>query len=292
MFGHNQAQKLEELVEEHKKHKRQANTCFVAITSGKGGVGKSTLSSNLAYMLYRLGFRVAVFDADIGLANLDVMFGVKSKKNLLHVLRGECCLSEIILTIEPEGLFLIPGDSGSEILKYAGTTIVEQIVDDSAFLDMLDFVLIDTGAGIGEHTQAFLNAADEIIVVTIPDPAALTDAYATIKLCSRTKERLFMVLNMVRGEKEAQGIFDKIRKVALQNIHELKLELLGSLSFDAVVSKSVKSRNLFVLQSPNSLCSLEIESIGRLLAEKLERKMLTKERGRFGRFLQRFLQQF
>ncbi|MDE7196046.1 MAG: AAA family ATPase, partial [Helicobacter sp.] len=165
MFS-NQARELEELVS-GSAH-REVATRLVAVTSGKGGVGKSTLSSNLAYTLYRLGFRVGVFDADIGLANLDVMFGVKSDKNLLNVLRGECALSDIIITIEPEGLFLIPGESGAEILKYNGSLIFERLIDETTFLDSLDFVIIDTGAGLGEHTQAFLNAADDVIVVTIP----------------------------------------------------------------------------------------------------------------------------
>ena len=290
MFS-NQARELEELVSESEQN-RQVATRLVAITSGKGGVGKSTLSSNLAYTLYRLGFRVGVFDADIGLANLDVMFGVKSDKNLLNVLRGECSLSEIIITIEPEGLFLIPGESGAEILKYNGTLIFERLIDETTFLDSLDFVIIDTGAGLGEHTQAFLNASDDVIVVTIPDPAALTDAYATIKLCARSKEQIFMILNMVKHAKEAQGIFEKIYKVASQNISQLHLEFLGAITFDSIVSKSVKSRQLFAAQSPNSAPAVELESIARLLAEKLERKVLTKENGRFGRFLQKILQQF
>lgn len=290
MFS-NQARELEELVSESEQN-RQVATRLVAITSGKGGVGKSTLSSNLAYTLYRLGFRVGVFDADIGLANLDVMFGVKSDKNLLNVLRGECSLSEIIVTIEPEGLFLIPGESGAEILKYNGALIFERLIDETTFLDSLDFVIIDTGAGLGEHTQAFLNASDDVIVVTIPDPAALTDAYATIKLCARSKEQIFMILNMVKHTKEAQGIFEKIYKVASQNISQLHLEFLGAITFDSIVSKSVKSRQLFAAQSPNSAPAVELESIARLLAEKLERKVLTKENGRFGRFLQKILQQF
>lgn len=291
MMFSNQARELEELVSESEQN-RQVATRLVAITSGKGGVGKSTLSSNLAYTLYRLGFRVGVFDADIGLANLDVMFGVKSDKNLLNVLRGECSLSEIIITIEPEGLFLIPGESGAEILKYNGTLIFERLIDETTFLDSLDFVIIDTGAGLGEHTQAFLNASDDVIVVTIPDPAALTDAYATIKLCARSKEQIFMILNMVKHTKEAQGIFEKIYKVASQNISQLHLEFLGAITFDSIVSKSVKSRQLFAAQSPNSAPAVELESIARLLAEKLERKVLTKENGRFGRFLQKILQQF
>lgn len=289
MFS-NQAHKLEELVS--KSEQRNVATRLIAITSGKGGVGKSTISSNLAYTLYRLGFKVGVFDADIGLANLDVMFGVKSSKNLLNVLRGECSLSDIIVTIEPEGLFLIPGESGAEILKYNGNLIFERLVDETAFLDSLDFVIIDTGAGLGEHTQAFLNAADEVIVVTIPDPAALTDAYATIKLCACSKKQIFMILNLVKNQKEAQGIFDKIHKVASQNINNLDLELLGAIASDSIVSKSVKNRHLFAMQSPHSAPAAELENIARALAEKLERKVLTKEDGRFGRFLQKILQQF
>ena len=101
-----------------------------------------------------------------------------------------------------------------------------------------------------------------------------------------------MILNMVKHAKEAQGIFEKIHKVALQNISQLRLELLGAIAFDSVVSKSVKSRQLFAAQSPNSAPAAELEAIARMLAEKLERKVLTKENGRFGRFLQKILQQF
>lgn len=287
----NQAQKLEELMKE-KETPKNSNTKFLAITSGKGGVGKSTISANLAYTLWSLGFRVGILDADIGLANLDVMFGVKSDKNLLHVLKGECKLEEIIIAIE-EGLYLIPGESGAEILKYSGELMFERFMEETALLDSLDFVVVDTGAGIGEHIQAFLNSSDEVIVVTVPDPAAITDAYATIKVTARQKKRIFMLMNMVKNEKEASGIFEKIKKVADQNIgNGLRLELLGKLEQDGAVARATKTRTIFAKEQPNAPASLELQNIARSVANKVERKVLVNEDKRFGRFLKRILGHF
>lgn len=255
-------------------------------------MGKSTISANLAYTLWSLGFRVGILDADIGLANLDVMFGVKSDKNLLHVLKGECKLEEIIIAIE-EGLYLIPGESGAEILKYSGELMFERFMEETALLDSLDFVVVDTGAGIGEHIQAFLNSSDEVIVVTVPDPAAITDAYATIKVTARQKKRIFMLMNMVKNEKEASGIFEKIKKVADQNIgNGLRLELLGKLEQDGAVARATKTRTIFAKEQPNAPASLELQNIARSVANKVERKVLVNEDKRFGRFFKRILGHF
>lgn len=275
-----------------KETPKNSNTKFLAITSGKGGVGKSTISANLAYTLWSLGFRVGILDADIGLANLDVIFGVKSEKNLLHVLKGECKLEEIIIAIE-EGLYLIPGESGAEILKYSGELMFERFMEETALLDSLDFVVVDTGAGIGEHIQAFLNSSDEVIVVTVPDPAAITDAYATIKVTARQKKRIFMLMNMVKNEKEASGIFEKIKKVADQNIgNGLRLELLGKLEQDGAVARATKTRTIFAKEQPNAPASLELQNIARSVANKVERKVLVNEDKRFGRFFKRILGHF
>ena len=272
MIG-NQAKKLEELVSSNSA-KKSKKTRFIAITSGKGGVGKSTISSNLAYSLSQKGLNVGIFDADIGLANLDVMFNVKIKKNILHVLKGEATVSDILIPIT-RNLILIPGESGDEILKYSDMALFERFMEEAKVLDKLDIMIIDTGAGIGEHIQMFLNAADDVIVVTVPDPAAITDAYATIKTIATLRDDIGMIMNQVKSEKEAKGVFDKIKKVANANIaSNLNLSLVGKINSDVKVSSSVKQRALFTAQYPSSQPSKDIDSIVNKVVSKLERNML------------------
>jgi len=287
----NQANKLKDIVKNDIT--KPSNTKFVAITSGKGGVGKSTVSANMANILAKNGYKVALFDADIGLANLDVILNVRINKNILHVLKGECSLSEIIVPVS-KNLILIPGESGDEILKYSDQFIFERFFDETAMLDDLDFVIVDTGAGIGGHIQLFLEAADEVIVVTVPDPAAITDAYATIKVTSKIKNNLHLILNMVRNEKEAKLIFEKIKKVALSNIGDgLELNLIGKLPEDKLIAKSIKQRTLFTNDSPNSLASMDMKRIVNNLVYKLERKVLKDGVSRsFGSFFKRLIEQF
>jgi len=275
MIGH-QAEKLEELValNSQNAHKKSKKTRFVAITSGKGGVGKSTISSNLAYVLAESGLNVGIFDADIGLANLDVMFNVKIKKNILHVLKGEATVKDILIPIT-RNLILIPGESGSEILKYSDMALFEKFMQEAQVLDKLDVMIIDTGAGIGEHIQMFLDAADDVIVVTVPDPAAITDAYATIKTIANVRNDIGVIMNQVRNTKEADAVFSKIKKVALANIRaDLDLHLVGKINSDTKVSSSVKQRALFCVSHPSSDAYRDIASIANTIAAKLERDVL------------------
>ncbi|WP_278916789.1 P-loop NTPase [Helicobacter pullorum] len=283
----NQAANLELLLNSPKK----INTKFVTITSGKGGVGKSTFSANLAYKLWQLGFKVGIFDADIGLANLDILFGVRCEKNLLHVLKNQATLKDIIIPIE-RNLYLIPGDSGTDIFRYKSEFMFETLIEDSSFLDGLDFVLIDTGAGIGEYTQTFLKNSDDSIVLTIPDPAAITDAYATIKLTSTFKDKIFMVINMAKNQEEAEMIFKKIQKIAQSNIGNISLDYLGKLTKNPLINHYSKNRGIFVKEEPNCSASMEIEKIARTLAAKMEQNVLVQEDKRFGKFLKRILGHF
>jgi flagellar biosynthesis protein FlhG len=280
----NQAKKLQELIDS-KEDKRfsSSKTRFVAITSGKGGVGKSTISANLAYIFAKYGYKVGVFDADIGLANLDVMFNVRVKRNIVHVLKGEVKLSDVLIDIMPN-LTLIPGDSGEEILKYSDAGMFERLMeDDSNTLDDLDILIIDTGAGIGDKTQLFLNVADDILVVTVPDPAAITDAYATIKITSRSRDNIGMILNQVSSEREALTIFGKIEKVAKANIgSNLKLEYYGKVALDGAVGLSIKRRTLFCKEQPYATATQDLEKVARHLAKKLEHNMLIKPDGASG----------
>lgn len=272
MIGH-QAKKLEELVSSNAT-KKSKKTRFIAITSGKGGVGKSTISSNLAYVLSQSGFNVGIFDADIGLANLDVMFNVKIKKNILHVLKGEATVADILIPIT-RNLILIPGESGDEILKYADKALFERFMNEAEVLDKLDFMIIDTGAGIGEHIQMFLDAADDVIVVTVPDPAAITDAYATIKTIAVLRNDIGLIMNQVKGSKEAVAVYEKIKKVALANIGSgLNLKLIGKIDSDLKVSTSVKQRALFSVAYPSSSVHKDIVAIANSIAGNLERNVL------------------
>ncbi|QPH96267.1 P-loop NTPase [Campylobacter concisus] len=286
----NQAQKLQNLVQSQNKAK---NTHFIAITSGKGGVGKSTISANLANVLSQNGYKVGLFDADIGLANLDVILNVKMGKNLLHVLKGECSLKDILIPIN-KNLILIPGESGDEILKFNNQFLFERFLDEASELDQLDFLIIDTGAGIGGSTQLFLEAADEVVVVTVPDPAAITDAYAVIKIVSRFKNNELLLLNMVKNEAEATRIYENVKRVANANIGpSLNLELIGYVASDKSVARSIKQRTLFTDDEAYGSASVQIKNIASNLLYRLERKVLKDEQSRsFGGFFKRLIEQF
>jgi flagellar biosynthesis protein FlhG len=165
--------------------------------------------------------------------------------------------------------------------------LFEKFMQEAQVLDKLDVMIIDTGAGIGEHIQMFLNASDDVIVVTVPDPAAITDAYATIKTIATLRDDISVIMNQVKNEKEAVGIFEKIKKVANANIGgQLDLQLMGKINEDTKVSSSVKKRALFCIEFPGSQPSKDLDAIVSRITAKLERNVLvtSSESGLSGLF--------
>ena len=274
-----QADKLKELIGTDTTIKKPKSTRFIAITSGKGGVGKTTITANLGYALYKLGFKVALLDADIGLANLDVILRVNSSKNLYNVLKNECSLKDIIVEIEKD-FILIPGKSGNEILDFADEVIFSsRFFNELDILNDYDFFLIDTGAGIDKKVQIWLEASDDAIIVTVPEPAAITDAYAMIKVVSEKKDLVFMLLNEVSNEKEAINIFSKIKNVAKANLSkEFRLQIIGYIQKSKTISNSSIKRTLFVKEDPYSSASKQIFDIAKKIAKISERKVLEEDK--------------
>ena len=285
-----QADKLKELVKS--ENPKKLKTRVIAITSGKGGVGKTTLTANLGYALHSLGFKVALFDADIGLANLDVILKVNSKKNILDVLKNEVSLEDIIVEIEKD-FVLIPGESGDEIINFADEITLSNFFTQLEVLKDFDFFLIDTSAGIDKKVQVFLDAADDVIVVTVPEPAAITDAYAMIKIISEKRDIAYMVLNEVNSEKEANNIFKRILKVAKENLKEnFRLLMLGYIKRDKIVINSSTRRELFVKEYPNSVVSQQIINLAKKIVKISERKVLVEDESGLSKFFKRILSSF
>jgi flagellar biosynthesis protein FlhG len=234
----------------------------IAITSGKGGVGKTNLSVNLGISLCQLGQRVALLDADMGLANVDILIGMYPEYNLSHVLSGEKTLTDIMLN-GPEGLKVIPGASG--IQKMSELSALEQAAIVRAFSDIdqdLDVLIVDTAAGISGSVINFARACQEIIVVVCDEPTSLTDAYAFIKLLNRDYGlRNFHVLtNMVQTVQQGHLLFQKLTKVTDRYL-DVSLQFDGAVPFDEYLRKSVQKQTPVVAAFPRSKAALAIKAI-------------------------------
>ena len=243
----------------------------IAIASGKGGVGKTNIVANLAIALRRRGQRVIVIDADLGLANLDTLLGVNPRATLRHVLRGECALRDVLVE-GPAGIQLVPAASGFEDLTQLTDTqrllLLEQVDSlDGAF----DVLLLDTGAGISSNVLFFAAAAHETMVVVTPEPTALTDAYALVKVLStRYAEQRFTVLvNMARGEFEARRTFTHLSRVAERFLH-VSLRWAGWVPFDAEVPEAVRRQRAVVELAPRAPVSLAFEALAQRLVDEPE----------------------
>lgn len=235
---------------------------IIAVTSGKGGVGKSNFTLNFALELQKLGRKVLVFDADIGMANIDVLMGVRSQYNLFHLLNREKTMSEII-QIGPNSLPFIAGGSGmTELFSLSEEDLLYFTRQIEEIAHGMDYILFDTGAGLSKETIRFITASDECIVVTTPEPTAITDAYALVKVVHDLEHAASfrLVVNRAMDRREAQQTADKIRLVAEKFLH-LDIRVLGHVSDDPHVSQAVKKQTPFSIRFPNSQASKDIQEL-------------------------------
>jgi flagellar biosynthesis protein FlhG len=235
----------------------------IAVTSGKGGVGKTNLSVNIGIALAQMGRRVALLDADMGLANVDILLGMYPKFNLSHVLAGEKTLDEIMLE-GPSGLKVIPGASG--IQKMSELSAVEQAAVIRAFSEIdkdLDVLIVDTAAGISASVVNFARACKEIIVVVCDEPTSLTDAYAFIKLLNRDYgiSSFHVITNMVQTVQQGQALFQKLIKVTDHYLDDVTLQFAGAVPYDEYLRKSVQKQTPVVAAFPRSKAALAVKAI-------------------------------
>lgn len=232
---------------------QKKKTCLISVTSGKGGVGKTNIVANLAFLLTEMKKRTLVMDADCGLANVDLILGLTPRYNLSHLINGERTLPEILLN-GPGGMKIIPSSSG--IQEHSTLTMVQKLALQDAMNTLQwrpDFMLIDTSAGISENVMYFNMVARETIVIVTPEPTSLTDAYALIKLLYQrhAKKRFRLLVNMVRTPREAKEVFLRLSQ-ATDHFLNLAIENLGFILHDENLPMAVKQQKLLAESHPNS----------------------------------------
>lgn len=226
----------------------------ISVTSGKGGVGKTNITANLAIALARLGRQVLIWDADLGLANIDILLGLNSRYNINHLLNGDKTLEEIIIE-GPEGVKIMPASSGIQEMAALSEGQKVRLLNEFDHYNLdLDFLLIDTGAGVSSNVMYFNMAAQECIIVVTPEPTSITDAYALIKIMTtKYNEKSFKILmNLVSSAEEAKAIFTLLASVADKHLDSISLDYLGYIPRDKYIPESIKKQRALLDLYPSS----------------------------------------
>ncbi len=247
----------------------EAGVRVIAVTSGKGGVGKTQISANLACGLAKLGKKTLLLDADMGLANVDIILGLTPQYNLHHVLQGRKTLQEVLVT-GPGDIRILPAASGIQELAHLTAAQKLALMDElNGINGLFDYVLIDTAAGITGNVMYFNMAAKEIVVVVSPEPTSLTDAYALIKLLyqGHREKRIMLLVNMVKNFQEAREVYMKVSR-ATEHFLDLTIEFLGHIVDDGKVAESVRRQKALVEIYPDSPASECILAIARKLTSE------------------------
>ena len=253
-----QAEKLREIMKSRTAVQTHRNTRVIAISSGKGGVGKTNIAINMAIAYAQLGKKVIVMDADLGLANVHVVLGVIPQYTLYNLIRKQKSLREIILDTE-YGIQIVAGAAG--FAKIANLSEAERrvFVDHLLELSDADLILVDTAAGVSDNVLSFVAAADDAIIVTTPEPTAITDAYGIIKIIATELESVDMglklVVNRVKSVTEGKKVANRVVSIVGQFLN-LKLDYLGYVYDDAAVQTAVLKQRPFIVRDPRSKAAI------------------------------------
>lgn len=271
-----QAKELRRIVELHRQGNRSpGNLRTIAVLSGKGGVGKSNLSLNLACALGELGQKVVLLDADLGLANIDMLCGITAKYNLTNLINGSKGLDEVLVELS-SNVWILPGGSGIKELADLDQNQLAELIDNLGILeDRADVLLIDTGAGIHKGVLAFSSAADTTILITTPEPTSIRDAYGVLKALvvsptSGGKADIAFVVNMANSESEGLEVANRIRMAASQFLG-LSINYMGSILKDDHVGQAVRMRKPFYQLYPASVAAECIRKLAYTLLGTPER---------------------
>ena len=248
---------IHKTAEDGMTHDDTRKTRIIAVTSGKGGVGKTNIATNLGIAYAQTGKKVIVIDADLGLANVNVIVNIIPQSNLYHVIKKQKKMSEIIIDTE-YGIKLIVGASGFSKIANMGETERDEFIKEMYTLSDVDIIIIDTSAGVSKNVLSFVAAADEVVIVKTSEPTAITDAYGIIKVIATEVENmnlnLKMIVNRVDSAAEGKKIADHMIKIAAQFLN-LKIEYLGFIYNDQAVTKAVLKQKPFIIAEPNGKAS-------------------------------------
>jgi len=270
-----QAEQLRKLVKGQER--RQTAARVITVTSGKGGVGKTSIAVNLAIQIQRLGKRVIILDADFGLANIEVMLGIRPQYNLADLMFRGKTLNEII-TRGPEGVGFISGGSGIQELARMTKEQVMYLTQKLVELDsMADVIIVDTGAGIADNVLEFVTASSEVILVATPEPTSITDAYALLKALnrrvgfSREHTSIRMISNRVGSEAEGRSLYEKM-SVVVDKFLNIQPEFLGIIPQDDMISKAVMVQKPITMAYPNSPAAKALMNIAGKLCDGMQQE--------------------
>jgi flagellar biosynthesis protein FlhG len=262
------------------------NTRIITVASGKGGVGKTNFSTNLAIAYAQMGKRVVLMDADLGLANVNVILGIIPKYNLYHLIRKQKSMQDIILDTN-YGIQIVAGASGFARIANLSEEERKQFVEEISKLSIADVIIIDTSAGVSNNVISFIAAADDAIIVTTPEPTAMTDAYGIIKIIATEIENLNLglklVVNRVKSVVEGKKVAERVITIAGQFLN-VKVDYLGYIYEDAAVQTAVLRQKPFIVLDPKAKASICMKHI----VSRLE-KVDYKDGGGIGEFVRKLL---